>query len=372
MSFTVEFNKPEPEAPAPRPVNPAAMTGDERASARWQVRFVAWVVGLPSLLSIAFVAAIEQRHAWLFADNLQTWAAESAGLLAIALFGAGLPIAASLTRDTYPTAAKAAFWFWLLCVIANFTFLAGFAWRAPEIPAASQGIDMPGEEARELDLEIEWRRSALVEVGEDLAPDAPERKRIRASAPEAQARHAKLQNELQRLEISRYGKAVTGIAPSGPGHRPGLDLATVGFLMLAGSSLGLLISASSIASVLTEKAASVRLEAPEPEPAPAPAIAAYHPAESADGFDHWAISSVSRLSGERMRTTDAYENYTTFCARNDYARPLPVGEFGRRLRGWLAATYQIDGRHSNGTTYDNCTLKPAGHTLVAPAMNGGA
>ena len=374
MSFTVAFNKPEPEVPASRPINPASMTRDERTSAGWQTLFVGWVVGLPSILSVLFVGLVGIWYSWKFTDNLQTWLALSAGLVAITLFSAGMPIAWGLNRETQPIAAKAALGFGLACIAMNFAIMTHFARHEPEALAPSQAIarDMPGEEARELDLEIDWRRAALANFDEDLGPGAPERTRREASTLEAQGWRAQMAGELRKLEIKRYGAAVTAAAPSRPGSKPGLDLAGVALLMIIGSAVGLAISASSLAAILTEKAASVRLEAPEPEPATAPAIAAYHPAESADGFDHWAISSVSKLSGGRMRTTDAYENYTTFCARNDYARPLPVGEFGRRLRGWLAATYQIDGRHSNGTTYDNCTLKSAGHTLAAPAMNGGA
>ncbi len=372
-SVTLSFGEPEPPAAPPRPFNPASMTRDERTSAGWQTLFVGWVIGLPSIMAVAFVGLVGLWYAWQFTNDLQTWLALSAGLIAITLFSAGMPIAWSLNRETQPVAAKAAAAFGLACIAMNFAIMTHFARHEPEALAPSTAIarDMPGEEARELDLEIDWRRAALANFNEDLEPGAPERTRREASTLEAQGWRAQMAGELRNLETKRYGAAVTA-APSRPESKRGLDLAGVALLMIIGSAVGLAISASSLAAILTEKAASVRLEAPEPEPAQASAIAAHHPAESADGFDHWAISSVSKLSGGRMRTTDAYENYTTFCARNDYARPLPVGEFGRRLRGWLAATYQIDGRHSNGTTYDNCTLKSAGHTLAAPAMNGGA
>jgi hypothetical protein len=370
-SVTLTFGEPElppPPAPAPsRPADPAALTRDERTSANWQVKFIGWVVGLPSLIAIGFVAAVEQRHAWIFTADPQTWLAESAGLLAIALFGAGLPIAWGLTRDTQPTAAKAAFWFWLACVAMNFAIMAGFAWHDPEIRAAPPAIarDMPGDVAYELDGEIAWRREALADAdGHQGHFDA-----------DARAWYASTSAELRRLETKRYGTTITGVAAPKPGQRPGLDMAGVALLMIAGSAVGLAISASSLAAILTEKAATVRLEA---EAAPLPArseptpAGAYHPGESADGFDHWALASVSRLQGRQIRTAEAHLHYQTFCARNDYLTPLAIQEFGRRFRAWLMDTYGIDGRHSNGTVFDGVTLAPLGHALAAPAMNGAA
>jgi len=128
---------------------------------------------------------------------------------------------------------------------------------------------------------------------------------------------------------------------------------------------------------LTEKAATVRLEAetaPAAQNAPA-ALTAYHPGESADGFDHWALACVSKLQGERLKPVEAHASYLQFCARNDYQRPLAIQEFGRRLRPWIASTFGIDGRHSGtqgGTVYDNVVLTPLGPSITAPAMNGAA
>ena len=145
---------------------------------------------------------------------------------------------------------------------------------------------------------------------EDLAPGAPKRRRDEASTPEAQGRRAKLQGELRKLEIKRYGAAVTEAAPLRSGSKPGLDLAGVALLMIAGSAVGLAISASSLAAILTEKAATVRLEAEAaPQPAPLP-LAVYHPGESADGFEHWALSCVSKLNGAPpLQSGDAHAHY---------------------------------------------------------------
>ena len=97
------------------------------------------------------------------------------------LFGAGMPIAWGLTRDIQPVAAKAAFVFWLACVAMNFAIMTHFARHEPEALAPSAAIarDMPGDEARELDMEIGWRREALADFDEDLAPGAPKRRRDR-------------------------------------------------------------------------------------------------------------------------------------------------------------------------------------------------
>lgn len=363
MSQSVRLTFAEPEAPPPgaKPVNPAAMTRDERASANWQVRFIAWVVGLPSLMSIAFVGAAGLWYAWNFTADAQTWLALSAGLVAVTLFGAGLPIAWALMRDNNPMAAKAAFVFWIACVLMNFAIMAHFVRRtpAPAGPGRLVARDLPDREAYELDLEINWRREALADADEHPL-----------TTPEARRWYAATQADLWRFETKRYGKPVTLAAAPGP--LPGLDLAAIALLMLGGSAVGLLISAGSLAAILTEKAATVRMEAETaPQHAPAPG-AAYHPGESADGFEHWAASCVSRLEGGRIRPAEAHASYLAFCARNDYAAPLAIQEFGRRLRVWLADTYGLNGHHSNGTVYEGVTVAPLAPSITAPAMNGAA
>ncbi len=370
MSFTVNFQKPELPAPPARPVDPARMTRDERTSAGWQTLFVGWVIGLPSIMAVAFVGAVGIWYAWKFTDSIQTWLALSAGLVAITLFSAGMPIAWGLNRETQPIAAKAALGFGLACIAMNFAIMTHFARHEPEALAPSQAIarDMPGEEARELDMEIGWRREALADFDADLAPDAPKRKRNRATTPEAQGRHAQLQGELRRLETQRYGEAVTGTAPSRPGSKPGLDLAGVALLMIVGSAVGLAISASSLAAILTEKAASVRLEAAAaPGPGSIIDVPSGHAGESADGFEQWARQCVSKLDGGKVRPAEAHASYLQFAARNDFARPLGLQEFGRRFNGYLAAAYGIDGRHSNGTVFDGIALAPLGHALAVTA-----
>ena len=147
-------------------------------------------------------------------------------------------------------------------------------------------------------------------------------------------------------------------------------------LMLIGAALGLLISASSLAAILTEKAATVRLEAEAaPQSAPLP-LAFYHPGESADGFEHWALSCVSKLNGAPpLQSGDAHAHYLNFCARNDFQATLPNQEFGRRLP-------RMDDEHlrhrrpplgqRGGTVYDGVTLAPLSPSIAAQAMNGGA
>ena len=365
MSFTVNFQKPEPAPPPSRPVDPSRMNSDERSSARWQTRFVFWVVAVPSLMAVAFVGVVGLWYAWKFTSDIQTWLALSAGLLAVTLFGAGMPIAWGLTRDIQPVAARAAFVFWLACVAMNFAIMTHFARHEPETLAPSAAIarDMPGDEARELDMEIGWRREALA--------DADENPR---DTPEAKDWYASTKAELRKLEIQRYGTAVTVVSQIVQKSGHGLDLAAVALLMIVGSAVGLAISASSLAAILTEKAATVRLEAetaPAAQNAPA-ALTAYHPGESADGFDHWAAACVSKLTGRQIRTAEAHLHYQTFCGRNDYQAPLAIQEFGRRFCGWLMDTHGIDGRHSNGTVFDGVTLAPLGNVLAAPAMNGAA
>ena len=54
-SFKILLDAPEAPPPPSKPVNPAALTREERHNNGWHVRFIAWVLGLPSILSIAFV-----------------------------------------------------------------------------------------------------------------------------------------------------------------------------------------------------------------------------------------------------------------------------------------------------------------------------
>jgi hypothetical protein len=69
-----------------------AMTYEERVNAGWQVKFIAWVVGFPSILAVAFTSIVGLWYAWIFTADTQTWLAVSAGLVAITMFAAGLPI----------------------------------------------------------------------------------------------------------------------------------------------------------------------------------------------------------------------------------------------------------------------------------------
>jgi hypothetical protein len=369
-SVTLTFGEPEAPPPAPAPAKPAgndgALTREERRNNFWHVRLLAWVLGLPSILSIGFVGLVGLYYAFITTGDAKTWLALSAGILIVTLFTAGLPIGAALNRETEPGIAKAAFAFWAACIALLFGIMVHFAWHSPEVRAAPQAIarEMPSRAAYELDGEIAWRREALADAeGHQGNFDA-----------DARAWYASTSAELRRLETKRFGTTITGNAAPSPAPAPGLDLAVTAILMLIGAALGLLISASSLAAILTEKAAAVRLEAeaaPLPAQAPAP-IGAYHMGESADGFDHWALSCISRLQGRQIRTAEAHLHYQTFCARNDYLAPLAVQEFGRRLRAWLMDTHGIDGRHSNGTVFDGVTLAPLGHALTAPAMNGAA
>ena len=94
-------------------------------------------------------------------------------------------------------------------------------------------------------------------------------------------------------------------------------------------------------------------------------------ADGMDGFEPWAQYSISRDDGAVLRSSEAQQSYLTFCARNDYLRPLAPQEFGRRLRMWLAATHNAEARHSGtqgGTVYDGVSL--AG--ITAGLANGAA
>ncbi len=222
-SVTLTFGEPEPApSPASAPTQ-IRKTTDEHRSINWQIRFVAWVIGLPSILAMLFTGIVGLIYAWRFTSDIQTWLAISSGLITATLFAAGLP-AAWGTK-----AGKPAFVFWILCVAVNFGFMAHFAIAGASNPPA---VNMPRSEARELDAEIAWRQEALAEFDEDLSASASSRKRIEASSPEAIERRSTLAGELSALEAKRHGS------------KPGLDLISVAILMLAGSSAGMTIWAA--------------------------------------------------------------------------------------------------------------------------------
>ena len=202
-----------------------------------------------------------------------------------------------------------------------------FAWHSPEVRAAPQAIarDMPSNVAYELDGEIAWRREALADAeGHQGNFDA-----------DARAWYASTSAELRRLEMKRFGTTnrqcrAIPCACTRPrsGSHGDLDADRRGpwapdFRQLArgdpdrkgrGRALG---SGS----------------CPPPAQAPAPIGAHHMEKHLSDGFDHWALSCISRLQGRQIRTAEAHLHYQTFCAPNDYLAPLAVQEFGRRLRG---------------------------------------
>ncbi len=365
-SFRISLDDPPPSAPPPKPANPAALTREERSNAGWHLRFIGWIIGLPSILSIAFVGAVGLWYAYVTTADVKTWLALSAGILIVTLFTAGLPIGAALNRENAPGVAKAAFGFWIACILLNLAVMANFAWHRLEGPApvnaSASAPHLSAADAGRLDLAISKLRYRIA----DYAELASQRSARFDTAENRQA-YAAAQAELRKLETARYGSPASSSAPA-----PGLDLAAVALLMLIGAALGLLISASSLAAILTEKAATVRVEAaPEPQPAPSP-IVAYHPGETADGFVAWARQCVCKMDGGKVRPSEAHASYLQFCARNDFIRPLAIQEFGRRLSGYLSAAYGIDSRHSNGSLYDNIALAPLGYALSAPTMNGAA
>ena len=131
-SFKIMLDGPEaPPAPS-RPVNPAALTREERSNMGWHVRFIAWVLGLPSILSIGFVCCAGLYYANVTTEDPRTRLALSVGILVITLFMAGLPIGAALNRDSEPAVAKAAFGFWIACFVLDLAVMGNFAWHRPE------------------------------------------------------------------------------------------------------------------------------------------------------------------------------------------------------------------------------------------------
>ena len=107
-------------------------------------------------------------------------------------------------------------------------------------------------------------------------------------------------SELRKLEIKRYGAAVIAAAPCQWRIETRPRSPAVALLMIAGSAVGLAISASSLTAVLTEKAATRCVWKRKRHPAPrirAALTVSGQAGESADGFERWALSCVSKLNG---------------------------------------------------------------------------
>ena len=276
-SFKITLDDPPPSPPPAKLIDPAALTREERSNAGWHVRLIGWIIGLPSILSIAFVGSVGLWHAYATAADTKTWLALSAGIVIVTLFTAGLPIGAALNRENAPEVARAAFGFWIACILLNLAVMAHFARARPEAPApARASVTAPhlsAADAGRLDLEIAKLWYKLGDFDEEMAGP----RRARFDTAENRRQYAALQAELRRLETKRYGapvvlKEVRGLlefqsyaaadepaAKSAPA--PGLDLAAVALLMLIGAALGLPISASSLAAIMTAKVRELRSQA---------------------------------------------------------------------------------------------------------------
>ena len=331
-----------------------AMTYEERVNAGWQVKFIAWVVGFPSILAVAFTGIVGLWYAWIFTADIQTWLAVSAGLIAITMFAAGLPIPWALTRGHNNVVANAALGLWIACVAMNFGIMAHFARHvpAPAGPGHAVARDMAQDEAYDLDIEIESVRNAIAE-GAELT-------KTRGDSPYYQRRRHELQAELLRLETKRYGAPVTIAAPARPGSQPGLDLAAIALIMIAGSAVGLLISAGSLAAVMTSKVREMQGQAANAEPVaeavPAGQAPRFHSAESFDGFNLWIGKCLSRVRNGSVRPAAALAHYEAFCAANNVRAQLDPANFYTRFSQYLGAVHGIASAHSNGPVYRGVAL----------------
>ena len=208
-SFKVTLDDPPPPfPPLPKPANPAALTREERSNAGWHLRFIGWIIGLPSILSIAFVGSVGLWYAYVTTADVKTWLALSAGILIVTLFTAGLPIGAALNRENAPGVARAAFGFWIACILLNLAVMAHFAWARPEAAApASVSVTAPhlsAADAGRLDREIERLWFKLADFSEVL--QGPDHARFHTA--ENRKRYAATQAELRQLETKRYGAPV--------------------------------------------------------------------------------------------------------------------------------------------------------------------
>ncbi len=350
-----------------------AMTYEERWNASLQVKFIAYAAGAPSLLSTAFVGIVGLWYAWIFTSDIQTWLAVSAGLLAITFFSAGLPIAWASTRGHNNVVARASFALWLACVAMNFVTMSQFARHVPEAaaPAFIKAPDLSAAEIEKLDGGIEGIRDILADFDEEVA--AGGRRRQQALTTENGRRHADLQAKLRNLETKRYGSPVTKGAPARPGSAPGLDLAAIALIMIAGSAVGLLISAGSLAAIMTSRVREMQGQAanagPVAEAVPAGQAPRFHSAESFDGFNLWIGKCLSRVRNGSVRPAAALAHYEAFCAANNVRAGLDPANFYTRFSQYLGAVHGVASAHSNGPVYRGVALFDDEETaaMLAPA-----
>ena len=210
-SFRISLDDPPPPPAPPKPLNPAALTREERSNAGWHLHLIGWIIGLPSILSVAFVGAVGGWYAYASTADTKTWLALSAGIVIVTLFTAGLPIGAALNRGSEPAVARAVFGFWLACVLVNGAVMANFARARPETPAAvaqaSTRVTAPhlsAADAGRLDKKI----AELWFLVSDLDAAIASPQRARFDTAENWRRYASLQAELRKLETKRYGAPV--------------------------------------------------------------------------------------------------------------------------------------------------------------------
>jgi hypothetical protein len=354
---TLDFGDPDPPpAVAPMPAGPSR---SEARATNWQVRFVARWVGVPSIMAVCFVGAAGLWYAWTSTADSQTWLALSAGLVAVTVFTAGLPIAWALVRDTNPVAARAALGLWVGCMLLTGAIMVSFAGRAP-VPSSPWAwpewtlFQGGTADTGEIDIQIEEYRGLLADYDEGIAAGAPDWQRREMDTPEARARRAMAVNKLRSLEIKRYGAPVTVTSFAAPGMKRGWSLAALALIMWACSGLGMLISASSIAAILTEKPDILPVA---PVLAHTSSAAPDYPAESADGFLPWARSCIMIPAEGQFDSTEAYRAYCAMAASSGFAKQLSAIEFGRQLAEYMR-TWDIRAAPSNGSTvYRGARLK---------------
>ena len=297
------------------------------------VKFIAYIVGVPSLGSVAFVSIVGLWYAWIFTSDWGTWAAVSAGLVFIAAFSAGLPIAWAHTRGRNNVVAHPALGLWIACVTMNFFTMSQFARYVPEAaaPAFIKAPDLSAAEIEKLDYRIESIRDILDDFDEEVA--AGGRRRQHALSTENGRGHADLQAELRSLEAKRYGLSVTKGAPARPGSASGLDMAGIALIMIAGSAVGCLISAGSVVAVMTSNPREMRGEAEGAMPS--------DPAGGVLPRVHAARASTASICG----LVNAYRGPSR---RARSSRPLPSLTMRLSARQTTSAPASIKGPFTRG------------------------
>ena len=389
----------------------ATWTPQEKKASLWLCALILLLVGLPSLA----VAVVSTAFNAMFAHSLgaadQEKAAWVLASLGFSLFVIGIPIARPLIRDKRPDLDRKALWLWLACLGFSITSALGFSAATRDHSASVAESTIKSRKQTEAEI-------ARLEKDFDALPGHRPVGNIEASierAIAASAVTAKYTGGCRRIESRREREACTPVlalreelaaaeaadrleekidrmraslkaAPAtGTVSDPQAEVLDwmsarslgadairrllsvfVALLVEAGSAIGLSVAAEAFVTILRERSQTQGAQA-APQPAfdfqalPVPANDVGLDAEGS--FLAWSTRCLSFSAQARVKASDAFGHYETWCAQNG-ATALQYLVFGRRMSDYVARNGgQV--KQSNGRVYEGVRIiEPTGPKLI--------